>query len=138
MKKNLIPLLTVALLVSFSASSALSIEPVYPDRPVDLRVTGTILPYEDKPREDLITIKIFVEDKPWLLRVGKLEDLTLQEKQRAVEEGILLRQVRFFGPEDVIAPLAQPDIVGKIFTIEGKLDFEAKRFRVKSVSQKAQ
>ena len=101
-------------------------------------MTGTILPYERNPREDLIAIKIFVADKPWLLRVGKLEEISVQEKQRAVEEGVLLRQVRFFGPDEVIAPLVQPDIAGKIFTIEGKLDFEAKRFRVRSVTPKAE
>lgn len=138
MKKTLIQLLTVVLFISLWVTRALSIEPIYPDRPVDLRVTGTILPYEQNPREDLIAVKIFVVDKPWLLRVGKLEELTVQEKQRAVEEGVLLRQVRFFGPDEVIAPLVQPDIAGKVFIIEGRLDFEAKRFRVRSVSPKAE
>lgn len=117
---------------------AQSVEPIYPDRPVDVRVTGTLLADEEEPREDLITMKVFVEDTPWLLRVGKVEDLTVEEKKRAVEEGILLRQVRFFGSDEALAPLRQADIAGKVLIIEGRLDFEAKRFRVKSVTRQEQ
>ncbi len=118
--------------------NANSIEPIYPDRPVEVRITGTLLPYEEKPREDLITMKVFVEDKSWLLRIGKVEDLTTEEKKRAVEEGILMREVRFFGSDEALAPLRQPDIAGKVLIIEGRLDYEAKRFQVKSVIQQGQ
>ena len=122
----------------FWTPSVNSAEPIYPDRPVDVRITGTLLAYEEEPREDLITMKVFVEDKPWLLRIGQIEDLTTEEKKRAVEEGILMRQVRFFGSEEALAPLRQADVAGKVLIIEGSLDFEAKRFRVKSVTQQGQ
>jgi len=140
MKKNPVQIAALLLFVlSFLWSPiARSVEPIYPDRPVDVRITGTFLPYEEEPREDLITMKVFVEDKPWLLRVGKVEDLTIEEKKRAVEEGILMRQVRFFGSDEALAPLRQADIAGKVLIIEGRLDFEAKRFRVKSVTQQVQ
>ena len=115
-----------------------SAEPIYPDRPVDVRITGTLLAYEEEPREDLITMKVFVEDVPWLLRIGKIEDLSTEEKKRAVEEGILMRQVRFFGSDEALAPLRQADVAGKVLIIEGSLDFKAKRFRVKSVTEQAQ
>ena len=140
MKKS--PLQITALLTFvlsfFWAPIAYSAEPIYPDRPVDVRITGTLLPYEEEPREDLITMKVFVEDTPWLLRIGKIEDLTTEEKKRAVEEGVLMRQVRFIGSDEALAPLRQADIAGKVLVIEGNLDFKAKRFRVKSVTEQGQ
>lgn len=132
---RIVTFLVLALLWSPIANSA---EPIYPDRPVDVRITGTLLAYEEEPREDLITMKVFIEDTPWLLRIGKIEDLTTEEKKRAVEEGILMRQVRFFGPSEALALMRQADVAGKVLIIEGTLDFKAKRFLVKSVTEQAQ
>ena len=49
-----------------------------------------------------------------------------------------MRQVCFSAADEALAPLCQADIAGKILIIEGNMDSEAKRFRVKSVTQQGQ
>jgi hypothetical protein len=127
--------IAVALLVLIWCAPAQSDDPIYPDHPRDVRVTGTILPTIEQNREDLVTVNIFVQDTPKLLRVGKIEDLTEDQRDRAVREGILIRQVRFYGPDALIQRLLQPEIVGKVVTIEGRFDAQERRFLVKSVTE---
>jgi len=99
------------------------------DHPVKLRVTGTLYPHETPPREDLVMVNILVEDKPLLLRVGKVEELTHTEREQAVKWGVLLRQVRFYGPIELINQLQE----GKVVTIEGQLDTKSRQFLVSDV-----
>jgi hypothetical protein len=110
-------------------------QPAQLDRPTKLRVTGTLLPMEEQKRDDLVTVNILVEDKPLLLRVGTVEELTPMERERAVKWGVLLRQVRFYGPEEFIGQLRKPEAMGKIFTIEGQLDTRDRQFLVTSVAE---
>jgi hypothetical protein len=110
-------------------------DPVYPDRPVSLRVTGTLLQADGQEREDLVTVKVFVQGHPWLLRIGKVEDLTAQAREQAAKDDVLLRQVRFHGPEEFISKLQNPEIAGKVVVIEGRLDTREKRFLVTGVQE---
>jgi hypothetical protein len=123
------------LLLSFWWPHAFGADTVYPEHPKDIRLTGTLLAPTEQAHEDIVTINIFLGDAPRLLRIGKIEDLTQDEKDRAVKEGILMRQVRFYGPDEVMKRLQQPDIVGKALTIEGRLDVQERRFLVKSVTE---
>ena len=59
---------------------AYSVESIYPDRSVDVRILGTVPPNQAEPREGPITMKVFVEGIPWLLRIGKIEEQTMKEK----------------------------------------------------------
>lgn len=99
------------------------------DQPVKLRVTGTLHPSETQPRDDLVMVNILVEDKPLLLRVGTVEELTRTERVQAVKWGVLLRQVRFYGPTELITQLQE----GKALTIEGQLDTKGRQFLVSNV-----
>ena len=101
------------------------------DRPVKLRVTGTLHPVEQQPRDDLVMVNILIEDKPLLLRVGKVEELTHTEREQAVKWGVLLRQVRFYGPIELINQLQE----GKALTIEGQLDTKGRQFLVSDVKE---
>lgn len=127
----------IALLIFTLCSTVHGADTVYPDRPKDIRVTGTLLAPTEHPSEDLVTVNIFLGDAARVLRVGKIEDLSADEKDRAVKEGILMRQVRFYGPDALIHRLEQADIVGKVLTIEGRLDVQERRFLVKSIKEEA-
>jgi hypothetical protein len=130
-------LIAVALLVSVFGPGFARAQSPYPQRPMKLRVTGTLLPVEEPKREDLILVNIFVQDKPWLLRVGKVEELNPSGREPTVKEDILLRQVRFYGDDALIARLLKPDIVGKVLRIEGQLDTKERRFLVTAVEEAA-
>ena len=125
----------IALLALAFWASVASAQSPYPDRPVEMRVTGMLLPITEQGREDLVTVNIFVQDKPWLFRVGKVEELTATEREQAVQQGVLLRQVRFYGPDALIGRLQDPKIVGKVLTIEGRLDAKQRRFLVTAVQE---
>ena len=105
----------------------------YPDRPLPVRVTGALLPIDHEQREDIITVRVFVKDQPRLLRIGKLEELSQGQKDRAVEQDVLLRQIRMYGPTELIDKLSSTEILEKPVIIEGKIDTKEKRFLVSSV-----
>src|SRR5215216_5083805 len=98
--------------------------------PLKVRVTGTMLPFEEQQRDDLVTATIFVQDKPWFFRVGKVEGLTGAEREQAVSDGALLEQVRFQGPDAVMRRLQKANLIGKLVVIEGQLDTKGRRFVV--------
>jgi hypothetical protein len=127
-------IIAVALFMSMFGALRANAQPIYPERPMKLRVTGTLLPVEQVRREDLILIDIFVQDKPWLLRIGKVEELNPSGREPVVKEDILLRQVRFYGPDSLLARLQG----GKVLTIEGQLDTKQRRFLVTAVKEAAE
>ena len=129
-------LLSILFLCLWLTTAQSADPPTYPDRPKDIRVTGALLAPSAKEEEDIVTVNIFLGDEPRLLRVGSVENLSPDEKERAVDAGILMRQVRFYGPDDLMKQLQQPETVGKVLTIEGRLDFNERRFLVKSVTEK--
>ena len=108
-----------------------SAQPIYPEDLMRLRITGTLLPVEEQKREDLILVDVFVQDKPWRLRIGKVEELNPSGREEKIKEDILLRQVRFHGPESLLARFQQ----GKVLTIEGQLDKQQRRFLVTAVQE---
>lgn len=121
----------VLFIVAYAASAANAQPATSFDHPVKLRVTGTLHPAEQQPRDDLVTVNILIEDKPLLLRVGKVEELTHMEREQAVKWGVLLRQVRFYGPAELINQLQE----GKALTIEGQLDTKSRQFLVSDVKE---
>ncbi len=125
-------IVTLVIAILWISSTATAQSP-YPDRPIDLRITGELLPIEEPKREDLALVNIFVQGNPMLLRIGKVEALTTQERAQVIKYEVLLQKVRFSGSESLMAYLQKPEIRGKVLTIEGWLDPREKRFQVTSV-----
>jgi hypothetical protein len=120
----------------FGVSIAIAQSPYPEQRPLDLRVTGAFLPDDQqKKRDDIVTVDVSVQGKPMLLRVGKVEDLTTQERAQAVKGEVLLRKVHFTGPEELMARLQKPEMVGKVVTLEGWLDTQSRRFQITTVKE---
>jgi len=94
-----------------------------------------LLPVTEPSRDDLVTVSIVVQETPLLLRVGKVEELTHTEREQAVKWGVLLRQVRFYGPDALIGRLLEPTTTGKVLAIEGQLDTRTRQFLVSAVKE---
>ena len=124
-------LIALSLLMLVICGSPARAQSVYPDRPMKLRVTGVLLPTDEPKREDIITVPIFVQDTAWLLRIGKVEKLNPSGREEQIKEDLLLRQVRFHGPDALLARMQG----GKTLTIEGQLDSKARRFLVTEVTE---
>jgi hypothetical protein len=130
MKHLIIALLAAALWIHTANAQSAT-----PEQSTKLRVTGTLLPMEEQQRDDLVTATIFVQDKPWLFRVGKAEGLTSEAREQAVKDGALLEQVRFHGPDAVMRRLQKANLIGKLLVIEGQLDAKGRRFLISSVEE---
>jgi len=126
---------TIALLTLVFWAGAARADETYPQAPFTVRFTGMLLPVNEQNREDLVTVSIFVEGTPWLLRLGEIKELTARDQEQAKEQAVQLRQVRFYGPQDLVGRLQKPEIAGKVLTIEGRLDPTARRFLVTAVQE---
>ena len=124
-----------ALLITMFWATLASAQSVNSTQPTKVRVTGTMLPFTEQQRDDLVTATIFVQDKPWFFRVGKVEGLTSEERAQAVKDGALLEQVRFQGPDAVMRRLQKANLIGKLLVIEGQLDAKGRRFLISSVEE---
>jgi hypothetical protein len=125
----------IALLMLVFSTGAVRAEDAYPQAPFTVRFTGMLLPANEQNREDLVTVSIFVEGTPWLLRLGEIQELTARDQDQAKEQAVRLQQVRFYGSEDLISQLRKPEIAGKVLTIEGRLDPGKKQFLVTAVQE---
>lgn len=128
-------LATIALMVMAFWTGAVRADETYPQAPFTVRFTGMLLPANAQNREDLVTVSVFVEGTPWLLRLGEIQELTARDQDQAKEQAVQLRQVRFYGAEDLISRLQKPEIAGKVLTIEGRLDPTARKFLVTAVQE---
>ncbi|MGE0824560.1 MAG: hypothetical protein AB7G75_04295 [Candidatus Binatia bacterium] len=104
------------------------------DHLMELRVTGTLLPREEAHREDIFTVPIVVQDTPLLWRIGQVEELTSSERAQ-VRDAVLLRQVRFSGPAALLQRLQQPELRGRVLTIEGLLEPQSRLFLVTAIKE---
>jgi len=131
----MVSLFVMVFLVFFSWDSPVDAQPAILDRPMRLRVTGELLSAKGQPSEDIVTANVIVHDKPMLLRVGKVEELSSSEREQAVKWGVLFRQVRFYGPTPLLQQIEKEEGTGKTVTIEGELDTRVRQFLVKSVQE---
>jgi hypothetical protein len=126
---------TIAVLVAIFCTNLVSIRSVNAEEPKKIRVTGMMLPFEEGKREDLAVATIFVHDKPWFFRVGKVEGLTPEERGTAVNDGALIEQMRFFGPDTLMRRMQKADVSSKPLIIEGHLNAKERRFQVTAVEE---
>ena len=125
----------VVVLAMLNIGLAFAQSPYPEQRPLDLRITGTFIAPDQQKRDDLVTVDVTVQGKPMLLRIGKVEDLTIQERRQAVKGEVLLHKVYFTGAEDLMTCLQKPEMIGKVITIEGWLDTQSKRLQVTTIKE---
>ena len=103
-----------------TAASAQAIPHIEP--PPLVRSTGALHPLEEKGRGGLLTLTVSVKDTKWIFRIAKVEKLTGRNPSgwRLLQD-LFPPQVRFVGPAELLHPLQEPEIVGKLLIIEGRL-----------------
>jgi hypothetical protein len=125
----------VTVLAVFIAGTVFAQSPYPEQRPLDLRITGAVLPLDHQKRDDIVTVDVTVQGKPMLLRLGKVEDLTSQERMQAVKGEVLLHKVHVTGAEELMARLQKPEMIGKVIAIEGWLDTQSRRLQVTAIKE---
>jgi hypothetical protein len=104
---------------------------------LDMRITGVLLALDTPKRDDIVTVDISVQNTPMLLRLGKVEELSPREKSQVAKHDVLLKKVRFTGPEELMARLLNTETIGKVLTIEGWLNARTRLFQVTTVTEGA-
>jgi hypothetical protein len=86
-----------------------------------VRFTGTLHPSEEQNDDSLHTLWISVRGKEWQFRLTNVEVLTGTNYGWMILSDIFPPHLRISAPENLLAWLERPEIVGKPFTIEGRL-----------------
>ena len=91
-------------------------------QPPLVRITGTLVPLEEKQHGKLQTITVHVKGKSWKLRVEKIITLTATRRSgSSLLHDLFPRKLHLIGADDLLAPLQQETIVGKPIVLEGRL-----------------
>src|SRR5258708_25067940 len=113
-----------------------SAQPYTANPHLDLRITGMLLPADTPKREDLPLVDISVQNKPMLLRLGQVEDVTERDKSQVNKNDVVFHQVRFTGGTELMERLLRPETMGKVVTIEGWLNTTMRLFQVTAATVK--
>ena len=115
-------MVVVPLVLSFWPTAASAQAVPYIEPPPLVRFTGALHPLEEKGRGGLLTLTVSVKDTKWIFRIAKVEKLTGRNPSgwRLLQD-LFPQQVRFVGPAELLHPLQEPEIVGKLLIIEGRL-----------------
>ena len=103
-----------------------------------MRFTGALLPLEEKNRSSLNTLIVSIKGKKWIFSIAKVEKLTggSFDGWRLLRD-IFPPEVRFLGPEELLSLLQEPEIMGKLLTLEGHLYIGSRMFFVRIVEEAA-
>jgi hypothetical protein len=115
-------LLASSFLLSFSPASA-QIGTGVPriKQPPLVRITGSFVPLEEK-RGGLRTLRARIKDKTWQLRIKEIKALTgTPNSGWSLLNDLFPPKLRLIGPDDLLAPLQQDDLAGRLLILEGRL-----------------
>ncbi len=104
--------------------------------PPRVRFTGVLLPIKDQSRMGALDdLDVFIGKEKWTFLVDKMEIVASVGLNRATLQRLFPRVVRFVGPDDLIARLKSPKVVGKVLTIEGLLYTGSRRLFLTEVDE---
>jgi hypothetical protein len=103
-------------------------------RSFDFILIGTIIPSDEEGNTK--TYELWTDDDTWRFTVTKARVTT-----RASVTGsrllmdIFPRKIKLLGPDRILAPLKQPEIVGKSFELGGRLYIQSRLFNLNRVEE---
>jgi len=91
-------------------------------QPPLVRIVGAFAPVDDTQRSNLQTLSIQVKAQQWKMRIREIKALTATTKSGwSLLNDLFPPHLHFTGPNELLAPLQQPDIAGRPFVLEGRL-----------------
>lgn len=106
------------------------------DPPPLVRLTGSLLPLEEKGRSHLPTLTILIKGDKRIFRIVNVEKLTGNDPDGwRLLRALFPPEVRCVGPEKPLSLLQTSEIMGRRITIEGHLYVGSRMFFVKFVRE---
>lgn len=104
--------------------------------PPRVRFTGVLLPIKDHSRKGVLdNLNVLIGKEKWTFLVDKMEIVGSVGRNRATLQRLFPPLVRFVGPDDLVARLKSPEIVGKVFTLEGFLYVDSRLLYLTEVDE---
>ena len=85
-----------------------------------IRLTGTLHPPEEKGAP-VHALTVYIGDSQWNFWLTDIDNLSGPPYGWLTLTDLFPRELRFSGPDDLLAPLQQPNVVGKPVSVEGRL-----------------
>lgn len=90
--------------------------------PPRVRFTGVLLPVKDQSRKGVLdNLNVLIGKEKRTFLVDKMEIFGSVGLTRATLQRLFPPLVRFVGPDELVARLKSPEMVGKVLTLEGFL-----------------
>jgi hypothetical protein len=114
-KKTILLALVLSLpIASVASARRLGVPPV-------VRLTGTLVPITRKQDQGLDTLNVWIKDQEWAFKVTDVKTLSGTDYGPMILNQLFPREVRFEGPDTVIAPIQTAAAAGKPLVVEGRL-----------------
>jgi hypothetical protein len=111
----------VHLLFFFFFFPVTSTAQINPEPPPLVRFTGSFLPLSETKTPGLSSLTVSIKETKWRFRITKVEKLSGRDPSGTrLLESLFPRQLRFTGPKHLLDVLRDPQIEGRLMTIEGR------------------
>ncbi len=102
--------------------------------PQFISLTGTLHSPGEKGMAGLNTCTISVQGKEWVFDVKKAQNLQGNELGLDILQNVFPSTLRFMGPKNLLASLEQPEVAGKLVTIQGYINVPYNALQVTAIS----
>jgi len=123
----------ILVLVTLAAPGA-SIAQRAPDIPMQFKIRGEFYdPQRDREKGGVNSFTANVESRQWILDIERADTLQGSMLGSSVLKRIYPPILTFVGPKELTEQLANPDILGKSYTMTGQLYVKKRMFKLDSL-----
>lgn len=127
-QRSIVFILALSFVMCWASSAAARFS--YPEAPPYVRLSGVVMPLGPQDSAELRSLTVFIHGQLWRFRLDAMEEVTTGHYARLQLRDFMWCSIRLYGSEDLLAPLQQPEIVGKHLTLEGHLYPKERRLLV--------
>jgi hypothetical protein len=125
--------LSIALAVLAPLVGSAQISSEFSGPPV-VRMVGVLQPFDEQKSHALNTLTLTRDTQKWLFQVSRIDNLSGMDPGTSLLDRIFPPELHLMGGSTILAPLAQPTVVGKTLTLEGSLYIGDRNYHVTTVS----
>jgi hypothetical protein len=107
--------------------------------PPVVRMSGVLQPFDEQKSQALNMLTLTIADATkWLFQVNRIDSIAGMDPGISLLDRIFPPELRLMGAPTTLAPLEQPNIVGKTISLEGILYIGDRNYEVTTVNVAAE